>query len=71
MVERRLGVPEGFDYDKDPNCEYHPIQDFSSIQREEFYHRNKQLKLCVRALNKCIASSRLLRKQRFSIHCAA
>lgn len=32
VVKRRLGVPEGFDFERDPNCEYHPMQDFCAVQ---------------------------------------
>lgn len=31
VVERRIGIPEGFDYNIDPNCEYHPMQDFCAV----------------------------------------
>ena len=31
VVERKLGVPEGFDFSIDPNCEYHPMQDFCAV----------------------------------------
>ncbi len=31
VVERKIGIPEGFDYNKDPNCEYHPMQDFCAV----------------------------------------
>jgi mannosylglycerate hydrolase len=36
VVERRLGIPEGFDFEKDPNCEYHPMQDFCTIQSDGY-----------------------------------
>lgn len=32
VVERKLGVPEGFDIAKDPTSEYHPMQDFCTVQ---------------------------------------
>jgi len=31
VVERKLGAPEGFDFNTDPNCEYHPMQDFCAV----------------------------------------
>jgi len=31
VVERKLGVPEGFDFSLDPDCEYHPMQDFCAV----------------------------------------
>ncbi|MCL2158738.1 MAG: hypothetical protein FWH48_04950, partial [Oscillospiraceae bacterium] len=31
VVERKIGIPEGFDFDIDPNCEYHPMQDFCAV----------------------------------------
>lgn len=36
IVEREIGVPQGFhDIAKDPNTEYHPMQDFCAIQGDE------------------------------------
>jgi len=31
VVERKIGIPDGFDYNIDPNCEYHPMQDFCAV----------------------------------------
>lgn len=31
VVERDIGIPEGFDFNIDPNCEYHPMQDFCAV----------------------------------------
>ena len=34
VVERKIGIPEGFDFVRDPNCEYHPMQDFCAVADE-------------------------------------
>ncbi|MCL2814251.1 MAG: hypothetical protein FWD23_06600 [Oscillospiraceae bacterium] len=31
VVGRKIGIPDGFDFNKDKNCEYHPMQDFCAV----------------------------------------